>query len=295
MPNKGKSSILKEWVLLFRPAQQLKQVFVFAPGIYAVNSINLATILNLVAAAIFFGLISTVVYCQNDLYDVKKNIKFPEIMDRPILRRIFSDKTIRFTQLLLLILSSFIIPIIENWEMIFLLGGLYLSINLLYTYFNLKKFELLGLICVVSGYPIRFQIGILTLGQPLSIWGLCIVTLLATSLFFGKKTRRAMNLNNQKAILDLRLSLYSSLTLTTCAYLIFSSSSDLTENWNQNFVMVSTLPFFLSLLRYAKMASSNETTGLLKLDINDNLIRDEQLIALATIWFAIMICARLMN
>ena len=295
MENQRFSFFLKQWMLLFRPAQQLKQAFVFAPGIYAVNALNLAKILDLLVAVIFFSLISTVVYCQNDLYDVRKKIHFSETMDRPILRRVFSNKTLRITQIFLLILGFFIILILENSEMVLLLGGIYLLINFLYTSLNLKSFELLGLICVVSGFPIRFQIGTLALGQPLSIWGLCIVTLLATSLYFGKKTRRAINVDNQQVILDLRLSLYSSLTLTTCAYLIFSSSSDVNWNWNKNFVMVSTLPFFLSLLRYAKMAASQKTSKYQKSDVNNNLIRDKQLLALVAIWVVIMICARLMN
>ena len=168
------SAIIK----LMRPRHWVKNLFVFAPLVFAglVQSSHAAA-----AAAIAFGffcLASSAVYVLNDLADLEGDRHHErKSVRRPLASGRVQPRTARI--LFLVLISGLLTAFAWKWDVALALLA-YVGINIVYSAWW-KKVAIVELFLVASGFPLRVYAGTLAIGVPLSQW--MFVTVLALALF----------------------------------------------------------------------------------------------------------------
>ncbi|MFH0988832.1 MAG: decaprenyl-phosphate phosphoribosyltransferase [bacterium] len=172
-------------VNLIRPAQWLKNFFLFAPLIFSKHLFELSYVATAGQAFVVFSLLSSTVYVLNDLADREADKLHPTKRNRPIATGIISVTQgilIAVTLLVLVILCSLMLP-----GKFMIVGGVYLLLNLAYS-FSLKKVFLLDVFLVASGFMLRVLAGAFAIDVEVSHW--LILCTLFISLFLAISKRR---------------------------------------------------------------------------------------------------------
>ncbi|MDZ4712358.1 MAG: decaprenyl-phosphate phosphoribosyltransferase [bacterium] len=188
---------------LIRPKQWIKNLFVFAPILFAARMLELPLLLtSLLAFAAFCGASSSV-YVLNDIFDVESDRAHKKKRYRPIAA---GDVTIGQAKILFAILLAATFLICLKLNILFIITiVMYLMNNLLYT-FKIKNVVLLDVFSISIGFILRVIGGAVAIDVAVSSW--MIITTIFISLFLGISKRRAElsgpnqeNLEKQRKVL----------------------------------------------------------------------------------------------
>ena len=124
--------MLKSLVILLRPQQWLKNLFVLAPAFFAGSFLVADVLRDSLLTFIIFSAAASTVYIFNDWIDRQADSKHPEKRTRPIASGQISGKIALITGLLTLLMSMLIGLSFLNFEVIAITGS-YLVLNLAYT------------------------------------------------------------------------------------------------------------------------------------------------------------------
>ena len=97
--------MLKSLVILLRPQQWLKNLFVLAPAFFAGSFLVADVLRDSLLTFIIFSAAASTVYIFNDWIDRQADSKHPEKKTRPIASGQISGKTALITGLLTLLMS----------------------------------------------------------------------------------------------------------------------------------------------------------------------------------------------
>lgn len=189
---------------LIRPKQWIKNLFVFAPILFAGQLLNLPLLIQNILAFIAFCGVSSSVYVLNDIIDVESDRAHKKKRYRPIAA---GDVTINQAKILFFILLVFTAAICFRLNYLFGLTILFYFINnLLYT-FKIKNVVLLDVFSISTGFILRVIGGAVAIDVSISSW--MIITTIFISLFLGISKRRAElsgpnqeNLEKQRKVLS---------------------------------------------------------------------------------------------
>ncbi|MBS1518956.1 MAG: decaprenyl-phosphate phosphoribosyltransferase [Bacteroidetes bacterium] len=189
---------------LIRPKQWIKNLFVFAPILFAGKLMDLPMLLTNILAFIAFCGISSSVYVLNDIVDVESDRVHKKKRFRPLAS---GDVTIAQAKVLFVFLILFTVLICIKLPNLFILAiTLYLLNNLLYT-FKIKNVVLLDVFSISAGFILRVIAGAFAINVSVSSW--MIITTIFISLFLGISKRRAElsgpnqeNLEKQRKVLS---------------------------------------------------------------------------------------------
>lgn len=179
---------------LIRPKQWIKNLFVFAPLVFARELFDPSRVLVACRAFFVFSLAASVVYIINDIVDAPADRAHPEKRHRPI-----ASGIIPVPQALLLL------GLLGAGGTLLLLGmplkfafavSVYVGINLLYSV-RLKDIVLLDVFIVAAGFMLRVLGGAFAISVQVSSW--LVLCSLFISLFLGFAKRRAELLLLRKA------------------------------------------------------------------------------------------------
>jgi 4-hydroxybenzoate polyprenyltransferase len=260
--------MIKELILSMRPRQWVKNVFIFAPMVFAeaekstrlsLHMFQPAVIKNSLLAFVLFSLITGAIYIFNDILDRDKDRRHPEKKNRPIASgRLSPVRAGMFAALLLagvLALTALI-----NREFFFI-SAFYALLNVLYSLF-LKSIVIIDIMVIALGFVLRVMVGAAVNHLVLYPWIVISTFLLAIFLALikrrqelikmqglnpGKVTRKTL-LNYNVNLLDQMISISTATTLI--AYIMYVLSPDVQQKFHSARLFY-TVPFVIfGIFRY---------------------------------------------
>jgi 4-hydroxybenzoate polyprenyltransferase len=271
-------------VQLVRPAQWIKNVFVFAALVFAKQG-ELQPLLRAVEAFGIFCLLSGAVYALNDLMDAREDARHPTKRLRPVASGRLSP------------LAAGVIAValaaVGTWTALAMPRGFavtavsYLLLNLFYSIWG-KHRVLLDVILIAIGFVLRALAGAQAIEVEVSAWLVICTFTLCLFLGFGKRrcelavmqnkddavAHRATLASYTPELLTQLLSTTGGIAVITFLLYTLDPSSPSPRS------MVFTTPLVIyAIFRYAMVISRGQRTG-----PTDVLIRDRPFLLTAVVW-----------
>ncbi len=191
-------------ISLIRPKQWLKNLFVFAPILFAGQLLNFPMLAKTLYAFAAFCLTSSMVYIINDIVDIDADRNHKKKRFRPLASGEVSVREAVIFGFILLLPVLLILTRLEiNFSVVILI---YFLLNILYT-FKFKHVVILDVFIISIGFMLRVEGGAAAIGAVFSSW--MILTTIFLSLFLAISKRRAElsgteneNVENQRKVLE---------------------------------------------------------------------------------------------
>jgi 4-hydroxybenzoate polyprenyltransferase len=175
---------LSAYTRLIRPKQWLKNVFVFAPLIFA-RELFTGAFVNALLAFAAFSLTASAVYIVNDIADMEADRAHPEKRFRPLAAGTLGKREAIGLMVVLLALVTLLIWHMDSRFIVLL--ALYFLLNLGYS-FKFKEIVLLDVFIIAAGFMLRVLGGAYAISVKVSTW--IVLCSLFISLFLGFAKRR---------------------------------------------------------------------------------------------------------
>jgi 4-hydroxybenzoate polyprenyltransferase len=270
-----------------RPEQWTKNLIVFAALIFARRLLDPAAVGRSTAAFLIFCALSGVVYLVNDVADREADRRHPLKSRRPIAS---GQVGVGHALVLAVGLTSLALVAAARLAPSFaVVAAVYLALFALYTHW-LKHIVILDVLVIAIGFALRAEAGGLVIGVPVSDWLLVCTVLLA--LFLGLSKRRheltlvASGATGHRRILEE----YSSYLLdqmigvvtasTLLAYIIYCTSSETTERFGTDLLVLTTLFPIYGIFRYLYLVHRKDGGG----SPSEMLLTDRPLLLCVGLW-----------
>lgn len=256
------------YISLLRPHHWVKNLFLFLPLFFAGEFFNQEKILLSVYGFIAFGFVASSIYIINDYKDIEADRLHPVKSQRPLASGAVSKKG-ALVLFFLCVLIGFTIAYLLKIKFLFILG-LYFIMNLAYS-FGLKNISILDIVILSLGFVLRVKAGGVLTTIAISEWLMIMIFLLA--LFMAVAKRRDDILIKLKSGVDMRKSIagynmdFLNVILAVIAaiiivaYLIYSISPQVMEQWKTYRLYYTTLFVIVGLLRYLQITLVENNTG----------------------------------
>ena len=189
---------------LIRPKQWIKNLFLFAPILFAGQLLNLGLLSKNIIAFVAFCGVSSCVYIINDIVDIESDRVHRKKRYRPLASGDITIKTAVVFLVILLILTILLSLTLNLYFGITVFT--YFVINILYS-FKVKHIVILDVFFVSFGFMLRVAAGAAAISVPVSSW--MILTTIFVSLFLAVSKRRAElsqieqeDIEKQRKVLD---------------------------------------------------------------------------------------------
>lgn len=290
-------SRLTDYLQLLRPAQWVKNVFVFFALVFSDKRFDAQAIGLSGLAFAAFCLLASAVYCFNDIKDRKEDALHPTKKRRPLARgAIAPGEAGAICGVLLVAGMALSIGLGGSFATT---AALYLVLNLLYT-LGLKRVVLLDVIIVAVGFVLRALGGAQAITVEVSAWLVICTFTLCLFLGFGKRrseiamlseagtdaaAHRASLAHYTPDLLNHLLSTTAVLAVMT--FLLYTLDPHTAREFRALFF---TTPLVLyAIFRYAMVIERGERTG-----PTDILIGDRPFAVTCAVWtlLALLIVAK---
>lgn len=190
-------------ITLARPKQWMKNLFVFAPILFAGQLLNFDLMFKNILAFIAFSFTSSVVYIINDIVDREADRAHKKKRFRPLAS---GEVNVKEAAIFAVVIAVITVIILLKLNYVFaVVVCIYLILNVLYT-IKLKHIVILDVFIISLGFMLRVEGGASAIEVPISSW--MILTTMFLSLFLAISKRRAElsasesdNLENQRKVL----------------------------------------------------------------------------------------------
>lgn len=252
--------------------QWAKNGFVFLPMFFGGQILNPVCWQNAVLACVAFSLISSAIYCLNDLIDAGQDRLHPKKCKRPIasgaVRPWQAISIMTGLTLCSLALTAFCFG--QDGAKATLIILIYGAMQIAYC-FKLKRLIIIDVFTIATGFVLRLVLGGIVCGIWLSPWIVSMTFLIALFLAFAKRRddyilwknegvapRRTVTRYNID-FLNQTLGILASITIV--CYLLYSVSTEVEARFNCRYVYIST-PFVLAgILRYMQQTMVDSMSG----------------------------------
>lgn len=280
---------MKTFTKLLRVKQWVKNAFVFLPAFFGGVFFEVDT-LSLVIGFLAFSLLASSIYIINDLKDAESDKRHPSKRNRPIA----SGKVKPYNALIIaaiLLIASASISILFLPSGTWLIFGLYLAINVLYSFY-LKQLAIIDLVLVASGFVFRIIVGSLIASVQLSYWLLLMTFLFSLFIVIAKRRDdftttdstpyllRKVNKYYNISFLNTAITIVS--TLMMVCYVMYTFNSNYFEGRNY-FALISSVLVIVGLLRYFQAIFVEEKGG----SPTDFAFKDRFIQVVLLLWLAI--------
>lgn len=277
----------KALLLLMRPKQWTKNLFVFGAIMFSGNFSDERLILANLFVFVMFCLTSSSVYVFNDIVDADKDRKHPVKKYRPIA----SGKVSKIQGIIFdIILFIIIITFTSRFDVkILILLITYVVMNIFYS-FILKNVVIIDVMIITAGFVIRLISGGIATHVELSPWIILCTILLALFIALNKRKSEIISMKENRTKTRKILEEYSvelidkMLTIVTpsilMAYCLY------TFNSIQNKSMMLTIPFVLyGIFRYEYLMKKANIGG----KPEDIFTKDKPFLINIVCWFLVVI------
>ncbi len=256
-------------IKLARPAQWIKNIFVFTALMFSGMLLNIHSIIEAVIAFAAFCLASSSIYFLNDFKDIKRDKLHPVKSKRPLasgsVLPVWGIAGFLFLSTTSIVLSYFQLGITTT-----LIIATYIIMNIAYS-MGLKNLVIIDVLIIAGGFVLRILAGAAAISAMPSAWLiLCAVTV---SLFLGftkrrsevvkmgddaEKHRKVLKRYNQ-AFLDQAISIVTAATLV--CYILYTVDPHTTQMIGSRLLIFSVPSVLYGIFRYLYLVYHNKSGG----------------------------------
>src|SRR3989338_6335377 len=177
--------MIQHYFRLLRPADWIKNIFVFAPLFFAHEFFNANKFLIVFYGAVLFSIIASSIYALNDYKDLVADRMHPTKCKRPVAS---GDITPKAAVTVFVVLAAIgLLAALNLSTDFFVVTAFYFLINIAYCFY-LKNIAIIDVYCIAAGFILRVIGGAVLLSIEPTLWIILCVGLLA--LFLGLAKRR---------------------------------------------------------------------------------------------------------
>ena len=249
------------YIQLLRPLQWLKNTFVFAPIFFSNHLLEMDYLIPTLIVFMSFCLISSSIYCFNDLRDAEADRLHPKKCKRPIASGHVSVKG-GYTMMLACLVGAFALLLFAksiNTPYLYIIIGCYWLMNIAYC-LRLKQIAILDVSIIAIGFVMRVLIGGLATEIWVSHW-LVLMTFLVTFFLALSKRNDDYRIYEQTGIKPrVSISGYNKTfineataivgAVTLVCYIMYTMSPEVIERMGTRYVYLTTGWVLAGLLRY---------------------------------------------
>lgn len=275
-----------------RPAQWVKNGFVFAALIFSRNLLTADRTLRVAGAAGLFCLMASALYLLNDVMDAAEDRQHPTKRERPIASGRISPRAALLAAAVLAMAALAGAWLLDLQFLIWLV--VYGGINVLYS-LVLKHILLLDVFVIAGGFVCRVVAGGVVIHVEISPWLIVCTTLLALFLALTKRRHELVLLGSNASNHRSSLAHYSPYFLdqligivtasTLMSYALYTLSDDATKKFPGKRLEL-TIPFVLfGIFRYLYLVHRASEGG----SPTRLLLTDRVLLAVVLLWAAAVV------
>ena len=280
-------------IRLARPYQWVKNLFLFLPVFFGGKILDFASVRNAAAGFICFSLVSSSIYCLNDIVDKEVDKKHPTKSKRPLASgKISVPGAVLFMLGLILaaVLILYMAHVHSFYETVFIIVC-YLVMNIAYS-LKLKKIAILDVMIIAVGFVLRIFAGGSSTGIALSNWIVMMVFLLTLVLAMGKRKDDVLLFSRTGVkprentdcysvpFVDMSIVFISSVTMV--CYIMYTVSKEVMERMGTSYVYLTSVFVLAGMIRYLQIAVIDNLTG----DPTRILLRDRFIQLCVLCWMA---------
>ena len=249
------------YIQLLRPLQWLKNVFVFAPVFFSNHLLEADYFWPTLVVFLSFCLISSSIYCFNDLRDVDADRQHPKKCHRPIASGSVSVKG-GYAMMIFCMMGAFVLlPLAGsvNTPYLYIIVAAYWLMNIAYC-LRLKQIAILDVSIIAIGFVMRVFVGGLATDIWISHWLVLMTFLVTLFLAFtkrnddyrlyeqtGQKPRVSITGYN-KTFINEATAIIASVTMV--CYIMYTMSPEVIERMGTRSVYLTSGWVLAGLLRY---------------------------------------------
>jgi len=252
--------MLKDLIILIRPKQWVKNVFVLVPLVFSKAFMNSDSVFKALSAALCFTAVSSSVYILNDIIDYERDRHHDKKRTRPIASgRITKQNAAGF---MLVFMAAGLIPAYFIHPYVVLCLIAYIMLNVLYSTI-LKRIAVLDIMIIALGFVLRVISGAVGIQVYISSWVLLCTFFISLCLGAGKrKSEKAVLMENStlhRRVLEnyteqfLNGIIEISVTGTAITYSLYTILE-----YETQLPMITILFVFFGLLRYMQLISEEK-------------------------------------
>ena len=257
---------MKAIIKLLRPHQYVKNLFIFAPILFAF-SFTTVNFINTLVAFVLFSLIASSVYILNDLMDIQEDKAHPKKKFRPIASGEVSTKTAKYLFITLSSLSL-ILAFLFSVKLFSVLVA-YFLLNISYS-LKLKHISIVDIFIISTGFVLRLFAGSVATGIELSMWIIIMTFLLALFLSLakrrddvllsleGKDTRKNIDGYNLEFV-NATMVLMSGVVVVS--YILYTISEGVTLRLHTEYLYLTSFFVILGIFRYMQLTFVENNSG----------------------------------
>ena len=267
--------MMKPIIKLLRPQQWIKNSFVLLPLFFNGSLFNMQLLLAAMTMAFAFCLVSSGIYCLNDICDAEADQLHPKKKSRPIACGAVS-KRIALLLMVFCVISSIFVIYIFPWQTgvdvchVFVIVLLYLLINIVYCV-RLKHIAIIDVFIIAVGFVLRIISGAMVTCVFLSHWMILMTFLLALLLAFSKRRDDVVMFekNHVKArnsivrynlpFMNLVIGVIASITMV--CYIMYTVSPEVINRFHSSFLYVTSVFVLAGIIRYLQITIVDVKSG----------------------------------
>ena len=257
----GIANKMMYYIQLLRPLQWLKNAFVFAPIFFSNHLLEMNYLMPTFIVFASFCLISSSIYCFNDLKDAEADRQHPKKCHRPIASGKVPVKGGYAMMAICLIGAFALLPLVKsnNTPYLYLIIGGYWLMNIAYC-IKLKQYAIIDISIIAIGFVMRVLIGGFAAAIWVSQWLVLMTFLLALFLALtkrsddfsiyeqtGKKPRVSITGYNKEFINE-AIAIVSAIMMV--CYIMYTMSEEVIARMGSKYLYLTSGWVFVGLLRY---------------------------------------------
>ena len=262
---------MRETLLLIRPKQWAKNVFVLLPMFFGRQLTDPTTLQSSLLVFAAFSFIASSVYCINDLIDVEADRQHPVKCKRPIASGAVSRKQAWLLTVVMALLSAATVLTLSShiWQVLAVLAGYYL-LNIAYCT-RLKNYAIIDVCVIAFGFVLRILAGGVATGISVSRWLVLMTFLLTLFLSLAKRRDDVLRMNAtgkapRKNTIRYNLTFINqaitiTASVTTVCYIMYCVSPEVVAAFGTPNLYLTTIFVIIGLLRYIQLAVVDEQSG----------------------------------
>jgi len=257
---------ISEIIILLRPYQWVKNLFVFAPLFFSFDFF-LNNVINTIIVFILFSLLASSMYVFNDLMDIQEDKNHPKKKLRPLASGKISKNTARFLIVTFSLFSLFMAYTLNQKLFIVLL--IYFILNIAYS-LKLKHITIVDIFVIATGFVLRLFAGASVIDNKLSMWIIIMTFLLALFLAVakrrddiilasqGKATRKNIDGYNLEFVNAVMVFMSGVIVV---AYILYTVSGDVINHFHTHYLYLTAFFVILGIMRYMQITFVEQNSG----------------------------------
>jgi len=262
----GVETEMKSIINLIRPHQYIKNLFVFAPMLFAFRWESSVVIESLLIF-VLFSLLASSVYIMNDINDVEEDRAHPTKKHRPIASGAIG-KSKAYAILAIFLSVSLGVGYYTDINLFIILLA-YFILNVAYS-IKLKRIPILDIAIISIGFVLRVFAGSVAIDTPPSMWIVLVTFLLSLFLALakrrddvllsiqGKQTRKNIDGYNFEFV-NAAMVLMAGVVIMS--YILYTISSEVQNRLNTHYLYLTSFFVVLGIMRYMQITFVEENSG----------------------------------